>query len=266
MESNQFTRLHFTYEMRVTYEKPVTGCHFTIKALPQDTARQKILSVSHTFSPAAVPMHGQDGFFNRQLYGTVTVPHREFRYRLDGVAQTENAPYEMVDTPGQAMRYRHPFGLNRPGPGIRAYFAGMADALPQGGYDRAISLLHRLHHEFAYVTGITTPATGAEDAWRLGGGVCQDYVHVYLALCHLAGIPARYVAGLVRGDGQSHAWAEILHEGRWIGVDPANDCPVTAGYVRFGCGRDATGCQLNRATLLGGGAQTLHVTATVKEE
>lgn len=68
----------------------------------------------------------------------------------------------------------------------------------------------------------------------LGQGVCQDYAHIFLALLNLAGIPARYVTGLLIGEGASHAWVEVLHHGAWYGLDPTNDAPVLTDYINMG--------------------------------
>ncbi|MDD7434847.1 MAG: transglutaminase family protein [Lachnospiraceae bacterium] len=40
--------------------------------------------------------------------------------------------------------------------------------------------------------------------------VCQDYAHIFIVLLRLAGVPARYVCGLLAGEGASHAWVESL--------------------------------------------------------
>jgi len=60
-----------------------------------------------------------------------------------------------------------------------------------------------------------------------GSGSCSEYTFVFIALCRAAGVPARYVGGVVtRGDDAFvdnvfHRWAEIYLPGYgWIPVDP----------------------------------------------
>lgn len=60
-----------------------------------------------------------------------------------------------------------------------------------------------------------------------GSGSCSEYTFVFISLCRTAGIPARYVGGVVtRGDDAFvdnvfHRWAEIYLPGYgWIPVDP----------------------------------------------
>ena len=59
-----------------------------------------------------------------------------------------------------------------------------------------------------------------------GNGSCSEYTFVFLAMCHEAGIPARYVgAVVVRGDDAStdnvfHRWPEVYYPGYgWVVAD-----------------------------------------------
>jgi transglutaminase-like putative cysteine protease len=61
-----------------------------------------------------------------------------------------------------------------------------------------------------YEEGATAVDTTAAVAFGLRRGVCQDFAHVMVTLCRLAGMPARYVSGHLLGEGGSHAWVEVL--------------------------------------------------------
>ncbi len=61
-----------------------------------------------------------------------------------------------------------------------------------------------------YQDGVTSVATTAAEALDAGHGVCQDYAHVMLALCHVLELPARYVSGHLLGQGGTHAWVEVI--------------------------------------------------------
>ncbi|MBI5499295.1 MAG: hypothetical protein HY907_03565 [Deltaproteobacteria bacterium] len=59
-----------------------------------------------------------------------------------------------------------------------------------------------------------------------GNGSCSEYTFVFLAMCHAAGIPARYVGSIVvRGDDAStdtvfHRWPEVYYPGYgWVPAD-----------------------------------------------
>ncbi|SJZ38421.1 Transglutaminase-like superfamily protein [Trichlorobacter thiogenes] len=68
-------------------------------------------------------------------------------------------------------------------------------------------------------------------------GNCQTHAKLYSALARAAGIPTRFVSGLVSQDGAGflyHSWAESLVEGRWIAVDPTfNQVPADPTHLAF---------------------------------
>jgi hypothetical protein len=51
------------------------------------------------------------------------------------------------------------------------------------------SLCRRVHSALAYEWGVTGVHTTASEALAGGRGVCQDYAHIMLAACRLAGLP-----------------------------------------------------------------------------
>ena len=101
--------------------------------------------------------------------------------------------------------------------------------------------------QLEYQAGTTTVTTSAIEAWRNGRGVCQDFVHLSLAVLRAAGVPARYVSGYlhphrepevgVTSIGQSHAWVEAW-VGDWHGFDPTNAVEIAERHVLVARGRD----------------------------
>jgi transglutaminase-like putative cysteine protease len=113
----------------------------------------------------------------------------------------------------------------------------------------------------AYRPGSTTVGTTAAQAVAGGAGVCQDQAHVMIALCRAAGLPARYVLGHLVGDGESHAWVEVVLPEGWappapgraraagltlaggvgaaaVALDPCHDRLADRRYVTIAAGRD----------------------------
>jgi transglutaminase-like putative cysteine protease len=94
----------------------------------------------------------------------------------------------------------------------------------------------------AYEYGRTTVQTTAADALAGGLGVCQDYAHIMLAMCHALGIPARYVSGHLLGQGGTHAWVEVVTPHGAMAVatpfDPCNGVAASARYLTVATGRD----------------------------
>ncbi|GAA4978429.1 transglutaminase family protein [Kineococcus glutinatus] len=99
-----------------------------------------------------------------------------------------------------------------------------------------------VHGALVYENGATTTRTTAARALAGGRGVCQDFAHVLLALCHLLRVPARYVSGHLLGQGGTHAWVEVVvPEGDGavaLGFDACNGRRAGAGHVVVATGRD----------------------------
>ena len=122
-----------------------------------------------------------------------------------------------------------------------------------------------------YTPGTTGIETSAEEALRLGVGVCQDHSHVFIAGARAMGFPARYVSGYLMMDDRveqaaSHAWAEAHVPGLgWVAFDAANGISPDERYVRV-----ATGCDYRDAApvsgiRLGRAQEQLAVTITVEQ-
>lgn len=127
----------------------------------------------------------------------------------------------------------------------------------------AVQVMHQLHQSFSYQKCATDVSTSAEEAMEKGAGVCQDYAHIFLSLLRLKGIPARYVTGMLRGEGESHAWVELALGEYWYGLDPTNDCVVAGEHVRIACGRDYRDCRISQGVFYGGARQTQQVSVSV---
>ena len=100
-----------------------------------------------------------------------------------------------------------------------------------------------VHVAIGYEHGVTSVATTAAAALAVGRGVCQDSAHVMLALCHLVGLPARYVSGHLLGeDGGTHCWVEVVvpagDAAMAVPFDPCNNRRAGFGYVTVATGRD----------------------------
>jgi transglutaminase-like putative cysteine protease len=139
-------------------------------------------------------------------------------------------------------------------------------------YDAMLTCAQRISGEFRYEKGATTVDSSIEDLLRVGGGVCQDFTHLFLALARHAGWPARYVSGYLGpvgedtvAAGESHAWVEICGpEGRWVGIDPTHGRPAGLEHIQLAVGRDYSDVPPHRGLFYGGsGAQPPVVSVTV---
>ncbi|MDQ6804168.1 MAG: transglutaminase family protein [Actinomycetota bacterium] len=106
---------------------------------------------------------------------------------------------------------------------------------------------------FEYRKGATYVDSTITHLLDVGAGVCQDFVHLGLALLRHHGIAARYVSGYLYAapaDGRqesievdTHAWLEALlpsldgSEPVWVGADPTNRGLTGDTHVKIGHGR-----------------------------
>lgn len=259
-------KLNFDYYMQIDYSEVVSSCHFTIKCLPKETLRQRVGEVTIRLSPDVAYNAGVDSFGNGQIYGWDDVDHTTFSFRITGDVYAGLDQREEKTNEDMLAVFRYPHGLNAAGESLISYHEKLTGALPADAYEKALTLMHRLHEDFSYEKGCTDVGTTAEEAWKQRKGVCQDFAHILISLLHMENIPARYVTGMIPGEGASHAWVEIAKDGFWYGIDPTNDIPVGDNYIKIGVGRDAADCLINRGIMHGGGNQEQIVKVSVIEE
>lgn len=133
--------------------------------------------------------------------------------------------------------------------------------------DDAKLVMQRVFEAFTYTPGLTTIRTTAEEALTQGKGVCQDYAHAMLAVCRHLGMPARYIAGLLGGEGATHAWVEVYDHDRWVGLDPTHNRLVNDEYITIAHGRDYRDCMLDIGIFSGANVtQEQWVNASVHEQ
>lgn len=259
-------KLHFEYRMRIEYSVEVSKCNFTIKCIPKNNHRQIIENLAIKISPETSYQYGRDGLSNSQIYGSNDYPHYYFEFVIAGQATTGLSAYDEDYNDDIDMLFKHPYGLNKAGDKLKEYFYYINPFKLSDELERAQYIMSRLHNDFRYVKYSTGLDTSAEEAFAQGHGVCQDYAHIFIALLHLAGISARYVTGLIIGEGESHAWVEVLYRGRWYGLDPTAGIVVGDNHIKLGIGRDAKDCMINRGIMHGGGLHTQTIKVLVCEE
>jgi transglutaminase-like putative cysteine protease len=133
--------------------------------------------------------------------------------------------------------------LTEPGARIKglARIVGETDTILNGLHDLSMAIIAAVPYE----TGQTNSETPAEEAVKIGRGVCQDHANIFTSAARLAGLPARYVSGYLMMNDRvdqdaSHAWAEVHVDGLgWVGFDVSNGVSPDERYVRTAIGRDA---------------------------
>lgn len=261
--------LNFSYRMVLDFSEPVTDQHFSLKCIPRDTSRQRLLNCVTEVQPDTKLMRDTDGAGNHMLYGVIRDEHPDFQLTVTGQVETSGSLYEELEDPDsiELVRYLSPTSFTMPGPKLCALFHEWSEKAPEAEYEKLMHYSSCVQQAVNYTSGMTDVHTTAEDVVSLGTGVCQDYAHVLIAVLRMAGIPARYVTGLIPGEGESHAWVEANCRGYWYGIDPTNNMLVNDRYIKFSHGRDYEDCMISRGIFTNPAAvQTMHITVSVSPD
>ncbi len=257
--------LNYEYRMKISYSEPVDKCYFTIKSFPVDDFRQRSISYDISMLPETPFSLGQDSFGNLQIIGSVAKPHSSFEYSIKGLVETDTS--NIVGGVNEALvgMYKYEHGKCIPGEKIKEFARSISKEVADAAHDKdkCLIIMKKLSESFAYEKGSTCVETSAEDAFAGGKGVCQDFVHIFITVLRMFGIPARYVCGLIVGEGQSHAWVEAVIDENYVAFDPTYNSVVTDEYIKLGVGRDAADCAINRGVMWGGGSQTQEIKVLV---
>lgn len=256
--------LTFQYHLKIRMDAPVSGHYFTLRCTPASDARQKIIRLQQDVFPNDYLSCGWDQWGNALLCGCVRAPHTSFEAVVSGQAET-GASRGVPAGPFEKERiFQFETPLTKADGALKEFSEGLK--VCSGSPEETAGVMRAVHEALSYEPGATTVWTTAAQAFALGRGVCQDYAHVMLAVLRDRGIPARYVAGMLLGEGESHAWVEVLHEGVWTAYDPANCVTVTDQHIKLSHGRDAKDCAINRGIFLGEAKQETQISVIVTED
>lgn len=232
---------HFVYR----YPASVRELRQKLIVVPPDRyGDQRLVSFDlHVSEPDATTSSMCDIFGNRVLQVHIPHVHSEVTFRTQLVVERrlDGRRWPRIPT-GEALPFRTATELTAADPEIasitREFVARHSD--PE---EFAAAVNGWVFRVMRYRHGATDVGTTAAEALRIGYGLCQDYSHIMLAMCRVAGLPARYVSGHMLGEGGSHAWVEVLlwdGYGRYkaVAFDPTNHRRTTPAYITVAVGRD----------------------------
>ena len=241
------------------YESDVVASYNEARVTPQSRLHQVTLGARIDIDPPVRPTHYWDYWGTLVHVFDVHAPHRRLTITASSIVHTPSVPgmrppadlsWGDLDTADVGDRFCEFLGLSgvasagddairRAATALRADAASPADAI-----DLASTWVRS---QLVYEKGSTSVSTSAVEAWAAGRGVCQDFVHLVLAVVRAMGVPARYVSGYFHPDpdspigttvtGESHAWAEAWI-GDWVPFDPTNNVPVGERHVVVARGRE----------------------------
>ena len=255
-------KLHFQYKMDLTFSDHAREHHIVLKCRPMEQPGQTLTSFVCRTDPVSALCEVQDGFGNRCITGTIREAHDHFSVLAEGTVE-RTMQKETVFHP----MYRYPSAYTQVSEPMRRFVETMlSEQKGQSPLQQALGLMERMQERMVYTPGVTDTRTTAGEAFALGCGVCQDYAHILTALCRAAGIAARYAAGMMTGEGASHAWTEVWDGQFWHGLDPTHNCLVDERYIKLSHGRDFMDAAVDRGCFLGTASQQQTILIKVEEK
>ncbi|MFP5318753.1 MAG: transglutaminase domain-containing protein [Acidimicrobiia bacterium] len=251
-------RLRICHRTGFQYVRDVISSYNEARIMPLSTPEQLVIDADVTIDPPVTPYRYWDYWGTLVHAFDIHVSHTELVVTATSLVETAEAP-----DPAAAPA-AHDWDALRSGRPEEEFaellapteYAPLADELRLAGeslaegrtpLDTCVAVSQWVRDRLRYERGSTTVSTTALDALHQGGGVCQDFAHVSLALLRAAGIPARYVSGYLYPSadadvgttvsGQSHAWLEAWL-GQWTPFDTTNGRPVGERHVVVGRARD----------------------------
>lgn len=239
--------------------------YFTLKCVPCNNQRQRIENIDIKINGGNNFTMDIDSFGNIVVNGSIISAHKEFDVVVSGIAVTDMDIYESVDEDIiQSGIFKYQTALTQPGEYITKYSNSLY-INTDNPYNSALDIMHELYSKMQYSKGATNISTTAEDSFKNRSGVCQDYAHIMLSLLRLRNIPAKYCVGMLSGEGETHAWVEVLSNKKWYGFDPTNNLLVDKNHIKISSGRDATDCSVNKGIFKGCCSQQQKVSVLVTQ-
>jgi hypothetical protein len=249
------------YFIENIYDAPVRKANFQLLVIPYSDASQTVTALKMACS-ANLEAH-----ISKNIFGFDTInyylahPFTEFWFRLTASLEKQVInPYTVSPLlPEETFAYIHSDDFR-----IEHHLflrPTSLTSMPESNlsfpvytkenhlFDYLSELNIFIHQLLEYAPESTDVDTPIEEVLKLRKGVCQDFAHLFISVCRLNGIPARYVSGYLNqgagftGASQLHAWAEVFIPGSgWTGFDATNRLLADHHYIKIAHGTDFRDC------------------------
>ncbi len=260
-------KLNIEHKTCYAYQHQVKRSTQYLRLTPQNSVHQQILSWELSLPGEAVCT--TDAYGNVLHVLTLDTPHQLLEIEARGVVEIVETE-DMTADPECALSpliFLRDSALTQPDPAIRD-FAGRYYRR-EAALASLETLMEALLLHMPYQPGITQVSDSAAKVFAMGGGVCQDHSHVFIACCRSLHIPARYVSGYLYTDNvehvATHAWVEAWLDGSWYSFDITNNTRSTRQHLKLAVGVDYLDACPVRGVRLGGGGEDMLAVAAVQK-
>ena len=284
-------KLLATHITRYWYSGAVSMCNTEVHLQPRSRKNQTVLEYELEVNPTPDSLLTREDYFgNHVTFFSIAEPHRELIVTSRCLANVEASAPPTLDLSPAWEQVREEvakrdapetfeagqFVFESPSIRIGPQFAQYgASSFAQGRplLTAVEDLSRRIFTEFHYDRRATTIGTPVDEVLALRRGVCQDFAHLMIACLRSLGLPARYVSGYLRsdgdfeGDGASHAWVSVwCPVFGWQDFDPTNNVMPAGGHFTVAWGRDYSDVTPVKGVALGGGEQVISVSVDVSPQ
>ena len=272
--------LRISHETKLSYTAPVSETVFEVRMAPATDEDQTTLGYRLKTTPNSPVTSYRDGLGNRVDLFNISKPYEELvilatsyvrTHRRSAQARLGSAESLLAEGSAavDALEFLQPSKLADRSDAIDRFAADLPR--PQAGdsgADFIKGVMDAVAARLKFESKVTQTRTTASEAFDLGLGVCQDFSHLFIAVCRSLGLPARYVSGYVNHPGElaTHAWCQVWGGGRvgWVDVDPTTQKFVADNHVAIGYGRDYSDVPPNRGLWKGRAEETITVAVKVE--
>lgn len=199
------------YKLAAKTPQLAVGSSQSLRVIPHTGVVQRCTTLIRETQPTNANWKITDAFGNHVVCGYDYTPTDLFNFHEWGTVVTGLADSEPVEPFEQLQKFRFGGHLITFGSALKTFdYTVIHPLMGSDSFLNAHIIMTQVYQYMTYTKGVTNVKTTSEEAAALKKGVCQDYAHVMIALCRMEGLTARYVTGFLIGEGESHAWVEVL--------------------------------------------------------
>ncbi|HEY0075033.1 MAG TPA: transglutaminase family protein [Abditibacteriaceae bacterium] len=266
---------HITKKLRISYSAPVQNCVRRLRVLPPDALQESW----NAYPEPDECREFSDEFGNRVLELRHAKIESALLFELACRAEPPTPLVRGLNSNASELILSNPCSTNSEHSPLTKGVGGSTSGLPPTGMGAFLlpsalcdlgeairqnassfgaestqtvtQICQWTHQALLYDASVSSVETTASQSLLRGGGVCQDYAHLMIALCRANALPARYVSGYLIGEGRMHAWVEVLIKNQWRAFDPTHNREVGNECLPVAIGRDFRDCNPHQGTFRG---------------
>jgi transglutaminase-like putative cysteine protease len=235
-------RIKIKHETHYMLETAALRAMQYLRLTPRNDRNQRVGEWTITGPEQLTPW--MDGFGNTVHFAAEHTDHHDLKIVVEGEVVTKETngilPLDDGLPPGMFLRATPLIKCDSDIEKFAEQYTGMRKK--KGDIPFLHAVMNGLADEVVYEAGQSTVFCTASEVFARKKGVCQDFAHLFIAICHHHNMPARYVSGYITeggGEPASHAWAEsYVNDLGWVSFDPSNRQCASERYVRLAVAYD----------------------------